>query len=166
MHRNHQSHSYLSTLSLLYMYTICSTFNVERPKLYGYNERRCHNQREFTRKSGTITAVKHIYDDTDGETMQLCLQTWFCGQSTSAGMSRLNIIHTSVRQFRIMRQAGGKLTLDRVRFLGTAVTSICRSAGSGMPKAKPPYLKNTNMHRSKTKSSECRLVFFACVTLF
>lgn len=39
------------------------------------------------------------------------------------------------------KEEGDQVTLDSVRFLGTAVTSICKSEGRGMPKAKPPYLK-------------------------
>lgn len=35
----------------------------------------------------------------------------------------------------------GKFTLDRVRFLGTSFKSSFKSVGSGMPKEKPPYLK-------------------------
>lgn len=48
-------------------------------------------------------------------------------------------------------EAGDKLTLDRVRFLGTAIKSNCKSGGSGMPKEKPPYLKE-KMHLSKQRA--------------
>lgn len=48
-----------------------------------------------------------------------------------------------------MRKGAGKqrdnVTLDSVRFLGTVVMSIFKSAGSGMPKAKPPYLEKQNI---------------------
>lgn len=49
------------------------------------------------------------------------------------------------------REARDKLTFDRVRFLGTALRSNCKSGGSGMPKEKPPYLKE-NMYLSKQRA--------------
>lgn len=36
---------------------------------------------------------------------------------------------------------GGVFTLDRVRFLGTSFKSSFKWVGSGIPKEKPPYLK-------------------------
>lgn len=44
-----------------------------------------------------------------------------------------------------------KVTFDSVRFLGTALRSIRKSGGSGMPKAKPPYLKNQSGHIDQNK---------------
>lgn len=44
-----------------------------------------------------------------------------------------------------------RVTLDRVRFSGTAVTSNFKLGGRGMPKAKPPYLKNPSGHIDQNK---------------
>ena len=41
----------------------------------------------------------------------------------------------------IMRRERESFTLDRVRFLGTARRSICKSVGRRIPKSKPPYLR-------------------------
>lgn len=43
--------------------------------------------------------------------------------------------------WQLNKECGGEFTLDRVRFLGTSFKSSFKSVGSGMPKEKPPYLK-------------------------
>lgn len=87
--------------------------------------------------------LKHIFVDVvyDGVTAQIHLQLsaahWYGANETGWSDARDN------------------LTLDRVRFLGTGSRSICKSGGSGMPKSKPPYLKQQiDIYRSKQTALE------------